>query len=409
MIKKGNAKSLPAILMSEDCKELILSLSTSPRAHNSGLGVRLIEASLVVNTAKFGSMNCYARIVYGEQNWKSPLSSRSGMNPKWNSYHTFEQSESENIEVTVYDKGLIKDTLVGSCKLNLTEIKAGHQTEWWSLVNMATPVGTVLITFDLPNDESVLITTHSSHNSTDFREEYFRQLAELEAEKDALNAKWAHFNKSSKLHTESVQKLRKELAEENNKLREKEANLKSLFEQAKNESAKLKKAKAELKRCRESLKRREQSLQMEEVEIQNEKQRIQKEREQQQQFRAQLSHDFAKLKQEKHKLTASKRDLEKTSKELGANTKQLLKEKVFLSKLSLQAKTQDNSEWELRNIKSALRDNKELLNAKSEENLKQEDSSNLRLSPFKFWSPEAPKHQEFLDHKKSFTQGKPIF
>lgn len=198
-------------------------------------------------------------------------------------------------------------------------------------------VGTILITFDLPNEESVLLTTHSSQNSVDIRDDYFKQLADLDIDKDALHIQFPKKQKAAGTD-ESVEKLRKELANENSKLRDKEENLKLLFEKAKKESAKLKKAKAELQRCRESLKRREQSLQMEEIEVMHEKETIEQEREDLMKLKAQLSHDFAKLKQERQKLQVEKRDIETTTKELGSTSKKITREKVILKKSSLQLK-----------------------------------------------------------------------
>ena len=328
--------------MSSERNEIILSLSGSPRSNLPGLGIRLLEGILTISTSKFGSMNTYAKIQYGEQIWKSPLSSRTGMKPKWNAYHQFELCNSNFINVTIYDKGaFFGDAEVGSCKLQISDISQGHQTEWWSISNQSnTVVGSLLITFDLPHEESILLTTHSSHNSIEIRDEYFKQLADFESEKESLYAQWANYkreksrNKSGP-HDESMEKLRNELAQENTRLREKETSLKMLFEQAKKENAKLKKTKAELKRCRENLKRREQSLLMEELSIQQEKNKLSKEQEEVSAIKSQLNHDFAKLKQERQKLNSEKREIENISKELGNTSKKIAREKILLKKSSL--------------------------------------------------------------------------
>ena len=331
--------------MSSERNEIMLSLSTSPRSNLPGLGVRLLEGILTISTSKFGSMNTYAKIQYGNQVWKSPQSLRTGMKPKWNSYHLFDLCNSSLIEVTIYDKGvLFGDAEVGSCKLQISEISQGHQTEWWSITNSSNlAVGTLLITFDLPHEDSILLTTHSSHNSLEIRDEYFKQLADFEMEKEGLHSQWNNFKREkgrskSGLHEEGMEKLRGELAQENNRLREKETSLKVLFEQAKKENAKLKKAKAELKRCRENLKRREQSLQMEEVAIQQEKNKLSKERDEVLAIKSQLSHDFAKLKQEKQKLVSEKREIESISKEIGSTSKKITREKILLKKSSFAPK-----------------------------------------------------------------------
>lgn len=327
--------------MSSERNETMLSLSGSPRSNIPGLGIRLLEGTLNVSTSKIGSMNTYAKVQYGEQVWKSPLSARTGMKPKWQCHHIFDLCSSNIVEVTIFDKSVIfGDSEVGSCKLQISEISQGHQTEWWSISNNANVItGSLLITFDLPHEDSILLTTHSSHNSLEIRDEYFKQLADFELEKESLHAQWNHYkreksrNKSGQ-HEESMEKLRNELAQENNRLREKEMSLKMLFEQAKKENAKLKKAKAELKRCRENLKRREQSLQMEEVAIQQEKTKLVKEREEVLAIKSQLNHDFARLKQERQKLNSEKREIENISKELGNTSKKITREKILLKKSS---------------------------------------------------------------------------
>lgn len=332
--------------MSSDRNEIVLSLSGSPRSVSiSGIGVRLVEGTLTGTPTgtptKFGSMNAYVKIQYGDQVWKSPLSSRTGLKPKWNAYYLFEMCQSKTIEVTLYDKGSwFGDTEIGKCKLLIPEISQRHQTEWWTLSNQNNqPVGNLLLTFDLPNDDSILLTTHSSHNSLEIRDEYFKQLADFELEKD-LHAQWSNYrrektrNKSGS-HDESMEKLKTELAQENNRLKEKELNLKSLCEQAKKEDIKLKKAKAELKRCRENLKRREQSLQIEEAAIHQEKTKIIKEKEEIMGIKSQLKHDIAKLKQEHQKLSSEKREIENISKELGSTSEKIAREKIMLKKSSL--------------------------------------------------------------------------
>ena len=53
--------------MSSERNEIVLSLSGSPRSNIPGIGVRLVEGILNVNTSKIGSMNTYAKIQYGDQ------------------------------------------------------------------------------------------------------------------------------------------------------------------------------------------------------------------------------------------------------------------------------------------------------------------------------------------------------
>ncbi|CAG9328014.1 unnamed protein product [Blepharisma stoltei] len=165
---------------------------------------------------------------------------------------------------------------------------------------------------------------------------------DLEANKDLLHIQFPsarkHKSQCFANNEESTEKIRKDLATENSKLRDKEEHLKNLFERAKKESTKLRKAKEELQRCRESLKRREQSLQMEEIEVMHEKEQIEHEKEDLMKLKAQLSHDFAKLKQERQKLQVEKRDIECASKEIGKTSKKLTREKVLLKKSSLNLK-----------------------------------------------------------------------
>jgi hypothetical protein len=328
--------------MSSSRNEVLLSLSTSARS-NQHLGVRLLEGAFSITTSKFSSMSVYVKVQYGDQIWKSSPSIRQGQRPQWNLFHSFDFCSASEIDFTFYDKGIFSDTELGSIKPTISEISQNHQTEWWSILNSSKQlVGSVLVTFELPQDEN-LITTHSTHNSLEFRDEFLKQSAEIELEKESLHAQWASYRREksrnkSGLQDECIDKLKLDLSRENERLKEKESNLKVLFEQAKKEGAKLKKAKAELKRSRENLKRREQSLQIEEQAILHEKVKLGKERDEIQAMKSQLSHDSAKLKQERQKLLTEKREIENLSKELGQASRKITKEKVLLKKSSLSTK-----------------------------------------------------------------------
>ena len=324
--------------MSSSRNDFFVTLSTSSRS-NLHLGVRLLEGIFTYSTSKFSSVSLYSKINYGEQVWKSPQSSRAGLRPQWNSYHIFEYTSCPEIELTFYDRNLFfSDVEIGTCKLTITEISQNHLTDWWCVSNSSKQmVGSVLITFELPHEESNLITTHSSHNSLEFREEFLKQSAEIELEKESLHAQWASYRREksrnkSGIQDECIDKMKIDLSRENERLKEKESNLKVLFEQAKKEGSKLKKAKAELKRNRENLKRREQSLLIEEQAVLQEKARLNKEKEEIQAMKSQLSHDSAKLKQERQKLMTEKREIESLSKELGNASKKIAKEKILLKR-----------------------------------------------------------------------------
>jgi len=307
---------------------------------NNYIGVRVIEALLQKNVAKIGHMHVFVQVNYGEQVWKSPLSMRAGMKPRWNSYHNFEINDSDVFHITLYHKAMIfGDIEIGSCNLQLADIRAGHLTEWWTVFNTQGEIaGTILITFDTPQEEHSLLTTHSSQNSLDIREEFLKNIADMDFEKDAgfpiHNFQRDKLNFRLFLTQENAEIIKRELTEENTRLREKESNLKLLFEQAEIESAKIKRAKAELKRCKHSLKRREYSLQLEESELQFEKEKLKKDKEEIQRLRAQLKHDTAKLKQENAKLSSEKRKIDESFESLGDQTKKIYRENLQIRKES---------------------------------------------------------------------------
>lgn len=315
--------------------ETVLSLSSSTRIVRSLLGLRLLEGSFSV-VSKFTSLNLYLKFQYGEQIWKSNTSLKAGSKPKWNSFHQFDLTPCQSLEIVVYDKSvLFADSEIGRCKLTLSEISQGHQTEWWSISNTNQVVGRVLIAFDLPQEEPNLFSMHSSHNSLEIREEYFKQ---LESDDKDLMVQLSAYkrdksrNKSS-VQDDNIEKIKCDLAQESDKLSD--SSLKILFEQAKKENAKLKKAKAEIKRCKENLKRKEMSLINEEENVQHEKNKLVREREEILVMKSQLSHDSAKLKQERQKLTNEKREIESLTKELGQASKRIHKEKILIKKSSL--------------------------------------------------------------------------
>ena len=324
--------------MSSDRDQTVLSLSSSTRIPRSFLGIRLIEGSFSV-TSKLTSFSLYVKFQYGEQVWKSCTSLKAGCKPKWNTFHQFDLSPCQAIDITVYDKSILfSDSEIGHSKLILSEISQGHQTEWWSISNANQVVGRVLLTFDLPQEEQNLFSLHSSHNSLEIREEYFKQLKS--DPDDDLMVQLANYRREksrnkSTVQDDNIEKIKSDLAQENSRLRDKDSGLRILFEQAKRENAKLKKAKAEIKRCKENLKRREQSLIVEEVNLQQEKSKLVKEKEEIQAMKSQLSHDSAKLKQEKQKLSNEKREIESLTKELGQASKRIHKEKIMIKKSSL--------------------------------------------------------------------------
>lgn len=325
--------------MSSVRDETVLSLSSSTRIVRSLLGLRLVEGSFSV-VSKFTSLNLYVKFQYGEQIWKSNTSLKAGCKPKWNSFHQFDLTPCQSIEIIVYDKSILfADSEIGRCKLTLSEISQGHQTEWWSISNINQIVGRVLLTFDLPQEEPNFFNMHSSHNSLEIREEYFKQL-ESDADKDLMsqlsNYKREKSRNKSSVQEDNIEKIKCDLVQESNRFND--SSLKILFEQAKKENAKLKKAKAEIKRCKENLKRREMSLITEEENVQLEKNKLFKEREEIQIMKSQLSHDSAKLKQERQKLTNEKREIESLTKELGQASKRIHKEKILIKKSSLTAR-----------------------------------------------------------------------
>jgi hypothetical protein len=317
--------------------ETVLSLTTSSRVAKSTFIVRLIEGYFS-GVSRFISLNLYIKIDYGEQIWKSGVSDRSGSRPKWNSFHQFEVTSSQHLDVTVFDKNLLfADSEIGRCRISLAEVASGHQTEWWTVLNASHVIGRVLLTFDMPNEENLMISTHSSHSSLDIREESFK-VVDFEFEKESVLSQSISFKREkgrnkSTVQEENLEKLKIQVFNESGTSREQ--NLRILYEQAKKEDFRLKKEKSELRRFKEVLKKREQVLNIEESTLETEKSKLSKEKEEIQAMKSQINHDTAKLKQEKQKLNNDKRDIDSLSKELGQVSKRIQQEKTKQKQSSL--------------------------------------------------------------------------
>lgn len=68
----------------EPAADTVLSIPGTPFSLREAgcLGVRILEAQLTVNVARFGDMHIFAQVAFGPQIWRTQVSRRTGMKPK---------------------------------------------------------------------------------------------------------------------------------------------------------------------------------------------------------------------------------------------------------------------------------------------------------------------------------------
>jgi len=332
------------------------------------MGLRVLEARLQVNVARLGKMNPFVRVVYDQQVWSSSISSRQGTKPKWNAYHVFERSEAQFVVIEVFHRALmLGDAEVGKCVLQLSDVLQGHQIDWWPLQQSNGEVaGTILLTFEFPQDDSVRLITLSSQGSLD------REDLGLETERgDPLHFPSQDFRFEKSRPRSGLPEGSIALHEENQTLRQKHMDVKSGFDRAKEDDLKQRKVKADIAKFRENLRKREAALIQEEARLKLEQESIRKQKEELAAMRGQLSHDAAKLRQEKAKLQQLTQEVESAATEAGRASVKLNRELAALKKQSV-TRPKDSAEdvreqIQLQQVRDTLADKQRILHEHLEE------------------------------------------
>lgn len=334
-----------------------------PTLTGLSMGLRVLEARLQVNIARLGKMNPFVRVVYDQQVWSTSVSSRQGTKPKWNAYHVFERSDAQFVVVEVLHRALmLGDAEVGRCVLQLSDVLQGHQTDWWPLQQSNGEVaGTILLTFEFPQEDSVRLITLSSQGSLD------REDLGLDTERgDPLHFPSQDFRFEKSRPRSGLPEGSKALLEENQSLRQKDMDVQRLFDRAKEEDLKQRKVRADIAKFRETLRKREAALTQEEIRLKAEQESIRKQREELAAMRGQLNHDAAKLRQEKAKLTQLTQEVENAATETGRASVKLTRELAALKKQAVN-RPKDSAEdlreqIQLQQVRDTLADKQRILN-----------------------------------------------
>ena len=333
-----------------------------PTLTGAAMGLRVLEARLQVNVARLGKMNPFVRVVYDQQVWSSNVSSRQGTKPKWNAYHVFERTEAQFVVVEVLHRALmLGDVEVGRCMLQLSDVLQGHQTDWWPLLlSNGDVAGTILLTFEFPQDDSLRLTTLSSQGSLD------REDLGLDTERgDPLHFPSQDFRFEKSRPRSGLPEGSRALLEENQVLKLKDMDVQRLFDRAKEEDLKQRKVKADIAKFRESLRKREAALSQEETRLKTEQESIRKQREELAFMRGQLNHDAAKLRQEKAKLQQLSQEIETAATETSRASVKLTKELAALKKQAV-SRPRDSAEdlreqTQLQQVRDTLADKQRIL------------------------------------------------
>lgn len=151
------------------------------------LRLRVFEAKLTRNVAKFGSMSPFIEAVWNEERWKSKANS-GHLAPYWNESHIFEGVDPAPLYLKIRHNSLLfANQEIGSLVISSEDLAIGKARTWLDANFEGLPIGKVLITVSMYEERRSEQSTHNtSYASIDLKEEYTRKLNELELEKEEL-------------------------------------------------------------------------------------------------------------------------------------------------------------------------------------------------------------------------------
>ncbi|KAJ9079391.1 hypothetical protein DSO57_1035833 [Entomophthora muscae] len=93
-----------------------------------------------------GKNDAYAILRVGKQKHKTNILANAGKNPKWEQTFDFDACQTDEVIVDVYDYDNIKDDLIGSVKVPLSQVMSAGQIEsWYALSRGAKNGGEILL------------------------------------------------------------------------------------------------------------------------------------------------------------------------------------------------------------------------------------------------------------------------
>lgn len=273
----------------------------------------LAEARLDKDVAFLGKMSPYAVMRVQGQSWKSKVAKNAGQLPIWNDAHLIEADSSQTIELVVYHQTIIfADVEIGRAQLGPDRLPV--KNEWIELWKDGEVVGklrtTIVVSEELTADYSHFSTRHSSHNSTDLKDDIAKKLLELEQERRELKAaKCRYQEKLSKLElfnkteaVDSFRDLKTTLDNEKGIVELQESKIREALAKLKSKSDDLNTERRKLRGFRDELKGREELFLKRREDIDLRRKRLALRRLEVEATQVEVLEDFKKLQKERQKL-----------------------------------------------------------------------------------------------------------
>ena len=262
------------------------------------LRLRILEARLTRNVAKFGSMSPFVEATWSEETWKTKAAAGAHLFPSWNEGHIFECQEPAPLQLKIRHNGLLfTHQEIGSCLLSAEDLAQGRSLDWIDILHEGLPAGKLLLSVNMYEERRSEQSTHNtSYASADLKEEYSRKLNELELEKEELEFyKRKYKRKAEKLNQEK-RNYRAKVSDIVRRTTPKHTEESSSEEIGENQPAIVVIAPPDGNAQEEALLKREKVM-------------LQKEKEGLVQLKDQIELDLARLRREKHKISARNKDV----------------------------------------------------------------------------------------------------
>ncbi|OMJ80320.1 hypothetical protein SteCoe_19478 [Stentor coeruleus] len=152
------------------------------------LRLKVFEAHLERNVAKFGTMSPYLEAHWNNEKWFSKIASSNHLNPIWEEYHIFESTESSPLSIKIFHHSIIFTSQeICYCSLSVEDLAKGKINETIDMYFEGQIVGKLRLSVNMYEERRSEQSTHNtSYASLDLKEEYTRKLNELELEKEEL-------------------------------------------------------------------------------------------------------------------------------------------------------------------------------------------------------------------------------
>jgi hypothetical protein len=340
------------------------------KLYKTMLGLRVIEARLCVNVAKFGDMKPYAVVTYGSQVWKT--ASSLGMKPVWNSYFELLYGTLDVVTVEIYHKAmLIGDVEIGKANISLKQVSK-HDAEWWELrASSGEDTGQVLLAFDftlsgLLTEGSLMLSAHSPTGSAELRRNF--NFDSTEALRPRERRRRANQASEMALQSEeqlTIEQMRRELEDEKTRIEKQEGKVRKLFQCLEQENTHIKREKEEVRKLKEDILQREERLISAREATENDRKKLEEENRKVEELKDSLNQGYRRLKMDKQKLKAKKRLLETASVKNDGTSRKLEKQKQELQRQIQGSKDSESNyqqEWaEIEELRQVLKEQEELL------------------------------------------------